>query len=583
MSPSEVGTLSRQGLRYPSTVADCVSAVLKRHDVEVVFGQSLPSMIHLAGSRAGIRQIGYRTENAGAAMADGYARVSGRVAVVTAQNGPAATLLVPGLAEALKASIPIVALVQDIPRDLVEKNAFQDFDHMALFASCTKWVQRVDRASRVEDFLDMAFLHAASGRPGPVALLFPSDLLLDPDPGLRNRSLSLGWYPLDRLAPSPKKLDEAAQLIADAENPVVIAGGGVHSSQAWEELGHIQQMASLPVATTTMGKGAVDETHPLSIGVVGNFMGSGSRTKFMRPLIEEADVIILVGTRTNENGTDSWQLYPDASRYIHIDVDPVEIGRNYEALRLVGDAQLILANLCEALQRRDLGNRRGARERVESRIAEARKKHEAEARESDDSGSPIRPEVLMAELDRIVGPSDVVIADASYSSIWMANNLTAKASGMRFLSPRGLAGLGWGLPMALGAKIAMPERRIFCVVGDGGFGHCWSELETAKRMNISIVLIVLNNQVLAYQKHAELLKFGAHTDAVHLEPVDHAAIAKSCGCRGVRIARPNEIAPALMKAIQSEELTLLDVATDPDAVPPITSFERLSENNSQKT
>ena len=159
--------------------AHVLARALKRHGVEVMFGQSLPSALYLVAPEFGIRQIAYRTENAGAAMADGYARVSGRVAVVTAQNGPAAALLVPGLAEALKASIPIVAIVQDVRRTQTDRNAFQDLDHLDLFRACSKWTRRVTHVSRIEDYVDMAFVAAASGSPGTAVLLCPQDLLLE--------------------------------------------------------------------------------------------------------------------------------------------------------------------------------------------------------------------------------------------------------------------------------------------------------------------------------------------------------------------------------------------------------------------
>ncbi|MET4520109.1 thiamine pyrophosphate-dependent acetolactate synthase large subunit-like protein [Bradyrhizobium sp. I1.7.5] len=162
------------------SVAQMIACALKRHGVEVIFGQSLPSAVILAAEGIGIRQIAYRQENMGGAMADGYARVSGRVAVVAAQNGPAATLLVPPLAEALKASIPIVALVQEIERHQVDKNAFQEMDLVALFASCAKWTRRLSGADRVDDYVDAAFIAAASGRPGPAVLLLPADLLREP-------------------------------------------------------------------------------------------------------------------------------------------------------------------------------------------------------------------------------------------------------------------------------------------------------------------------------------------------------------------------------------------------------------------
>src|SRR5262245_24159075 len=196
--------------------AHIVARALQRHGVEVVFGQSLPSAFHLVAPECGIRQIAYRTENAGAAMADGYARVSHKVGVVTAQNGPAAALLVSGLAEALKASIPIVALVQDVRRTQTDKNAFQDLDHPDLFRACSKWVRRVGEISRIDDYVDMAFTAAASGRPGPAVLLLPQDLLLEAGsstaPAVRRRNL--GTYPLDRVVADPARIREAAALLA---------------------------------------------------------------------------------------------------------------------------------------------------------------------------------------------------------------------------------------------------------------------------------------------------------------------------------------------------------------------------------
>jgi acetolactate synthase-1/2/3 large subunit len=189
------------------------------------------------------------------------------------------------------------------------------------------------------------------------------------------------------------------------------------------------------------------------------------------------------------------------------------------------------------------------------------------------TAQPARPERLMAELARRLSDDTIVVADASYASIWVANYLPARKAGMRFLTPRGLAGLGWGLPMALGAKLARPDSPVHCVVGDGGFAHVWSELETARRNRLKIVVTVLNNQILAYQKHAEDVLFGAHTSAIYFEPVDHAAIARACGLNGVRIEDPAEYGPALDRALAADATTVIDVITDPAAYPPVTSFE----------
>jgi acetolactate synthase I/II/III large subunit len=552
------------------TVAETIVNDLHRHGIRSVFAQSLPSKIALAiDAHPDMKMIAYRTENAGAAMADAFARMTNRVGVVMAQNGPAATLLVPGLAEALKSSIPVVALVQDVNRPQTDRNAFQEFDHIALFQGCTKWVRRVTEASRVSDYVDMAFTAAAGGRPGPAVLMLPADLLNEQATVVGRRKASLGAVPLDRSAADPARIAEAADLIASAKNPLVVAGGGVHLSGASAEVAALVSEAHLPVLTTVMGKGAVDETHPLSLGVAGYNLGPLSAARHLRTIIERADVVLLIGTRTNQNGTDSWELYPDGAQYIHIDIDPCEVGRNYEAVRLVGDAKVTIAALLKALE-----GRRMPQPDLEREIAAGRARHD------DDilpvlrsNASPIRPERLMEDLRRVVTPETIVVADASYSTLWVACYLRGLAPGMRFLTPRGLAGLGWGLPFAIGAKVACSAAPVLCVVGDGGFAHVWSELETSVRMGTPVVLTVLNNGVLAYQKDAEDVKFGGYTSACHFAPVDHAAIARACGARGVRVEAAGDYLPAVEEALKSTVTTVIDVVTDPMAYPPITFFE----------
>jgi acetolactate synthase-1/2/3 large subunit len=565
---------SRSAPGTNATGAHVLAAALARHGVREIFGQSIPSALFLAAPHHGIRQIGYRTENAGAAMADAFARISGKVGVVTGQNGPAATLLVAGLAEALKASVPVVAIVQDVHRRFTDKNAFQDLDHLALFSGVAKWVRRVADVDRLDDYVDMAFTAATSGRCGPAVLLVPVDLLDEPPERVSTRKSRLGCYPQDRVVADPARVAAAAALLAGARAPLVIAGGGVHASGASAELAALQELG-LPVATTVMGKGTVDETHPLSLGVVGYFMAPGSRSSHMRDLVTGADVVLLVGNRTNQNGTDGWSLYPPQATYIQLDVDSEEIGRNYESsVRLKGDAKLTLAALAEFLKAKDNPAFKAARPALAARIAEAREAHAADmAQLVDMEATPIRPERIMAEIDGQLTPETVVVADASYSSIWIANGLTARTAGQRFLTPRGLAGLGWGLPFALGAKVARPNAPVICVTGDGGFGHVWSELETARRMGLSVVVVVLNNQILGYQKHAELSLFGDHTDVCHFAAVDHAAIARACGCQGTRVEAPEDFGPALRTALAGDGVTVIDVITDERAHPPITVFE----------
>lgn len=558
---------------WNSTVALRLAKAFARHGVELTFGQSLPSAFHLASPHAGIVQMPYRQENSGGAMADGYARISRKVGIVTAQNGPAATLLVAPLAEAMKASVPVIALVQEVDRSTTDKNAFQELDHIRLFDGVAKFVRRIDRADRLEDYVDMAFTAATSGRAGPAVLMVAPDLLMEKEPTPSPRKSNLGSFPLDRTVANPESIAEAAALIAGARAPLIVAGGGIHLSDASAELAALQESAHIPVATTVMGKGSVDENHPLSLGCVGNFMAPGSRTHGMRPMIENADVMVLIGNRTNQNGTDSWKLYPPSARYIHIDIDPMEIGRNYEALRLQGDAKLTIAALSEALSRLDMSNRRKLRPHAEAQIkaavAEWRSRIAAVSTRLD---GPVRPEQLMAEVEKRMKPTDIAVADASYSSTWITNFLTSHRPGQRFLTPRGLAGLGWGIPMAIGAKIAAPESRVICVAGDGGFAHNWAELETVRRLGTPIIILMLNNGILGYQTHAEDMKFGEHTNACDFMDVDHAGIARCCGLNAVRVNTGSEVQKALDDAFSSETASFIEVMTDPHARPPYTIF-----------
>ncbi len=562
-------------LRPPQRFA----SALRRHGVEFLFGQSNPPSLTLAANDLGIVQIGYRQENAGTYMADAYARVTGRVPVVTAQNGPAATLLVPGLAECLSASVPIVALVQDVGPGARDRNAFQELDQLELFKGVAKWIRRVTCASRIEDYVDMAFAAAASGRPGPAVLLVSMELLAEREAAApaAPRQAALGHWPLDRVQPDADAIAAAARLLAEARAPIVHAGGGVLGSGAQAELRALQELACLPVATTTMGKGGVDESHPLSMGVIGYFMATRGMAKFARPLVTDADVVLLVGNRTNQNGTDSWTLLPRGATYIHIDIDEIEIGRNYESLRLKGDARATLRALNAALAREDLTRRRAARPQLERTLAQARASHLAEiAAVTQSDASPIRPERFMAELERQLADDHIVVADASFSSIWIANYLRATGT-RRFVTPRGQAGLGWGFPMALGARIGQPSRPVFCVVGDGGFGHVWAELETARRHGIRVVVAVMNNGILGYQKHAEDAGLGRHTDVCDFVDVDHAAIARACGVKGLRLERAADIAAVIAEALATDGPVLIDVIADPKAMPPVTAFTKLAD------
>ncbi len=551
------------------TVVDVVADGLVRHGVSLVLGQSVPTTLVLACEDRGIRNITYRQENMGGAIADGYARASGRVPVMICQNGPAAALAVAPFAEATKAGIPIVALMQEVDRGHLGKNAFQEYDHKTLFAGVTKWFRLLESVDGIEDHLDQAFIAAATGKPGPAVLMLPVDLHRATAGKRAIRTQSLGSWPLDRPRPTDDAIGEAAQLIGLARLPVVIAGGGVRASAAEDALAAFAERAVALVATTTMGKGTLPETHPLSLGVIANLTGPGGLGRQTKPIVKEADVVLLVGTRTNEDGTDVWTLIPEGARVLHIDIDSQEIGRNYEAVRLQGDARATLEALTATL-----GKHGRDRASVEQRAETAWAAFERErAQFRMDESEPIRPERVVAAIQRRLRRDTIVVADASYSSSWVAGQLRTEHASTRVITPRGLAGLGWGFPLALGAKLARPESEVVVVVGDGGFAHAWAELETAVRAGIRITVAVLNNAVLGYQKDAEKAKFGRYTSAGHLGHVDHAAIARACGGWGEQVRRAADLDDAFDRAAAAGTVALIDIATDPGAHPPLTLYD----------
>ncbi len=584
---TSLGTWARQDLSR-HIAADAMAAVLKAAQVPFIFGQSCPTALFLSAQKLGIGQIGYRTENAGIAMADGYARASGRIGVIAAQNGPAAGLLIAGLCEALKASVPILAIVQDVPRGNTDKNAFQELDHLQLFQGSAKWIRRVTESDRLGEYTARAIMAATTGRPGPAVLMVPFDVLLDPVAPVAPDSAAsggplppgFGGYPVDRFVPEPAALRTALRTLAQAERPLIVAGGGVHLSGAAPMLARAQQAWQVPVATTNMGKGAVDEDHPLSVGVIGNCMGRRSPFQHQIDYVRQADAVLFIGSRTNENGTASWSLFDRKAQFMQIDVDPEELGRNYRGQRLLGDAQATLQAMLALDDVWPADGHRGAAA-FRERIAQARERSLTDLREVQDSeATPMRPERLFRTL-RDVADEVLWVSDASYSSLWVLQYLRSRHAGARFITPRGIAGLGWGLPMAMGASLAKPGKPVVAVVGDGGFAHCWAELETARRHRIPVVVLVLNNGVLGFQRDAEESRFGQHTDICHFGPIDHVAIARACGCDGAAVRQAQQLEACLTTALAAGGPYVLDVTIDPQAYPPIQAFAALDQRDAR--
>lgn len=515
-------------------------------------GQTLP--LYAASQDAEVRHLVVRDERNAVTAADAYARLTGTVGVCDATVGPGATNLVSGLAEAHASSIPLVAVVADTRRDAEHLRrhsvASQSFQQSETLAPVTKWVGRVHEPAAVDEVVDQALRVATAGRPGPVVVSIPEDIFLGPAETSRPRIIRDPdrRFPRHRPHPDPDLIESVARQIRSAERPVILAGGGVVFSGAAPALSVLAEACLLPVATSLNGKGAIDERHRLSAGVVGGF---GSQRGNL--VLQAADLIVAIGTKHSQLGTHGWRLPAAGQALVHVDIDGTEIGRAIPAqIGLVADARSFCVSLAAALK-----GWQGPSTPWTHAI------RPAEAAAGDDSG--VRPEAVVGTLDRLLGAEDVLVCEASLSSGWGARYFRVKRAGPGLLAPRGLAGLGWAPGAALGARLARSSGRVVALTGDGGWGYGLSETETAARYGLDITTVVLNNSSLAWIRHVESrMRMPYSTD---FNSVDFAAAARAMGASGFRIETPGAVEAAIAEAIETPGPSVVEVAVSAEATP----------------
>ena len=542
-------------------VGERLVEVLQAGGVGAVFGvpggQTLP--LYAAARRRGLRHVLMRDERAAACAADAYARVSGRVGVCDATVGPGATNLVSGLAEALASSVPVLAIIADVPTEWNHLRrrgvASQALDQAALLAPVSKWIARVERAAAFDEMLDQALRVATSGRPGPVVLEIPDDVFQD-DPGEPRRTFGPDAFACPRLrsAPSPAQIEAAVRLIARAQRPLILAGGGVLTSGAAAEVARLAEATGIPVATTLNGKGSIDERHRLAAGVVGVF----GQVRASRALAR-ADLVLVLGSKLDQLSTFTWRVPGPDQRVIHVDVDPEEIGRTGNvSLGIPADARETAALLCAALADHELAREPGWVDAISS-----------DGQPGTAPGdSAIAPEHVVRLLSESLEPGDVLLCDASLASGWGAQHHRVKRAGRGFLAPRGLAGIGWACGAAVGARLALdPGQRLACLAGDGGWAYALSEVETAVRLRQRTAYVVLNNASLAWIRHTERRRGMEPTS--DFGDVDFAAVARAMGAEGERVATAAALPAALTRALDAPGPYVVDVLTSPDSSPTV--------------
>lgn len=510
---------------------------------------------------AGVKMVLCRNEKAACNMADGYARVTKKPTVCYGQHGAAAAILASMLYEPMYAHSPVVALTPStLQRDRWQ---YQECYEMPYFEATCKFNVEVTDVGRLAEYIRAAIQIAVSGCPGPTHVnvhLNPRATAEMPEIYGDKRFFRV---PPFRPRAEPESVAEAAKLLASAERPVIACGSGVHLSGAYDEVRELTELLTIPVVTNTQGKGCFPEEHQLYAGVMGVYgMEVANR------IVREADLVFFVATRAGSHMTlDLTTPEPEASKIIHLDIDPVAIGRNYKAdVALVGDAKTTLQDLLTTLKTM-MAKPTPKTQRLRE-VAKAMKEYEDTVRPMMDSDAvPIKPQRVIKEVLKVLDPKDIVVSDTGQMICWTTRLLRLKRTGLTYLPCGGT--LGSSFALAIGASFGAEEdQRVLNLTGDGGIAYNLAELETARRYNdhhVPFVVLVNNNSSLAQTRigsedwSKREAPWISHAD---LSELDYAKVAEAFGCYGVRVERPGEIADALRDAFDSGKPAIVDVVTD---------------------
>lgn len=549
------------------TGGEALVRMLLAHGAGPMFGmggfQLLP--FYDAARRLGLKHNLINDERCAVFAADAYAKVSGRVGLVDATLGPGATNLVTGLVEALNAGSPIVAIIGDAQRDHAGKNMTQETDQVSILRPACKELLRIESIQRIPEIMRRAFAVATSGRPGPVVVDVPEDIahgLWGYDDGDFDVDPAHEAAPALRCRPDVASIARAADMIAVAERPILLCGGGIHISQATGAVTRFAEENGIPVAHTMSGKGAIACTSPLSAGLFGRY------DRIANDLIAASDCIVVAGCKLGEIATKRFSIPHKGQRVIHLDNVAEEMGRTYEpALKLWGDAREGLDALTEAM-----ADTAGAqRARRADYLAEIPVKMQAWHDEvaadrlySDES--PVHMARLITELNRHLPADGYLIADGGFAAHWGGLLFNSKEARRSFVPDRGFASIGYGLPGAMGAQLADPEAVVVGLTGDGGFNMVLGELETARRMGLGLTVIVVNNAASGYVKALQHLMYGeGNYQSSDLAETNYAKVAEAMGCHGIRVEEPGELEGALKAAFaERNRPSVIDVMVTRD-------------------
>jgi len=540
---------------------------LEKHNVDVIFGilggAILPVYDELC-SHPKVRHILARHEQCAAHEAEGYAKASGKTGVCMATSGPGATNLVTGLADAYMDSIPIVALTGQVPTAgvntsyMIGRDAFQEADIISIVTAVTKYSYQPRNISEIPQMVNNAFHIASTGRPGPVLIDLPKNIQTGIDEVEFTNKINIRGYKLIT-EPKPQKISQAADLLAKAERPIILAGGGAISADASDEIVQMSDLLMAPVATTFMGKGVFPEMHPLSLGCIG-MHGNPAANR----IIGEADVLLAVGTRFGDRATATLSAFAPDAKKIHLEIDNAEINKNIEVdVPIVADAKKSMQALLSATKTK---LSKGEGTTWTKRVKEVKEQLSPLLK---DRPRDVVPKQLLMALRELLPENGIVTTEVGQNQMWSA--LYFKALKPRtFISSGGLGTMGFGFPAAIGAKVACPDRPVVDIAGDGSFIMSEQELACSVSENIPVVVIVLNNSVLGMVAQWQRALYDRRYMAVNLgKTPDMVKLAEAYGAQGIRAQSIEEFQKAVKQALSSHVTTVIDVPISPetDVVP----------------
>ena len=539
------------------TGAQILMRVLQEEGVNTIFGYPGGAVVDLYDElvKTEIQHILVRHEQGAVHAADGYARASGGVGVCLVTSGPGATNTVSGIASAYMDSIPLVVFTGQVPSHLIGNDAFQEVDIVGITRPCTKHNYLVQRVQDLARTIKEAFYIARSGRPGPVLVDLPKDVVQATTNYKPVKHIQLKSYN-PTYEPNIKQLPKAIKLIKEAKKPVIFTGGGVILSQASKELTQLARTIYAPVTGTLMGLGSFPAKDPLWLGMIG--MHGTYRANMSS---SECDLLIAVGVRFDDRVTGKTDTFAPKAKIIHIDIDPTSIRKNIPvAIPIVGDCKITLRKLNSMLSKEKMGNLKLKRKSWLNQIEEwkATKPLAYEQKEV------IKPQFVVEKLYELTKGNAIITTEVGQNQMWAAQYYHFDSPNA-FITSGGLGCMGFGLPAAIGAQIAQPDRLVVDVAGDGSIQMNIQEMATATQYNLPVKIVILNNSYLGMVRQWQELFFGgryACTDLDHAP--DFVKLAEAYGAVGLRATRPDEVESTLKKGLSIKKPVIMDFVVEPE-------------------